>query len=50
MCNAYDYQVLRLQRVRIMNIPLGKLKPGEWRELETSELHELTSSLNADRV
>lgn len=39
MCNAYDYQVLRLQRVRIMNIPLGKLKPGEWRELETSELH-----------
>ncbi len=50
MCNAYDYQVLRLQRVRIMNIPLGKLKPGEWRELETSELHKLTSSLNADRV
>lgn len=50
MCNAYDYQVLRLQRVRIMNIPLGKLKPGEWRELETSELHELTSSLNADRA
>jgi 23S rRNA pseudouridine2604 synthase len=41
MCNTLDYQVIRLQRVRIMNIKLGKLKPGEWRELTEDEVHEL---------
>jgi len=41
MCNAYNYQVLKLQRIRIMNIHLGQLKPGEWRDLTTDELKEL---------
>lgn len=41
MCNAYDYQVLKLQRVRVMNIQLGKLKPGEWRDLDKEELEDL---------
>ena len=41
MCNAYDYQVIKLQRVRVMNITLGKLKPGEWRDLTEVELKEL---------
>jgi 23S rRNA pseudouridine2604 synthase len=41
MCNAYDYQVIKLQRVRVMNIQLGKLKTGEWRELDETELEEL---------
>ncbi|HKC67206.1 MAG TPA: pseudouridine synthase [Bacteroidia bacterium] len=41
MCNAYDYQVIKLQRVRIMNIKLGKLKVGEWRNLTEDELIEL---------
>lgn len=41
MCNAYDYQVIRLQRVRVMNIELGKLKMGEWRNLTNEELQEL---------
>src|ERR1019366_2687480 len=41
MCNVFDYQVIKLQRVRIMNIKLGKLKPGEWRYLTDAELNEL---------
>lgn len=46
MCNAYDYQVLKLQRVRVMNIELGKLKPGEWRNLTEAEIKELMGALN----
>lgn len=38
MCNEYDYQVIKLQRIRVMNIQLGKLKPGEWRNLTEEEL------------
>ncbi len=43
MCNAYDYQVLKLQRVRVMHIELGKLKAGEWRDLTKEELKPLLS-------
>jgi 23S rRNA pseudouridine2604 synthase len=45
MCNVFGYQVLKLQRVRIMHIELGKLKPGEWRELSEEELNELMLQL-----
>ncbi len=45
MCNAYDYQVLKLQRIRVMNIELGKLKSGEWRELTEEEWSALSSQL-----
>ncbi len=41
MCNVFGYQVLKLQRVRIMNISLGKLKVGEWRHLTEEEKTEL---------
>lgn len=41
MCNVFDYQVIKLQRVRIMNIKLGKLKVGEWRELTEEEVYDL---------
>ena len=45
MCNAYDYQVLKLVRVRIMHIHLDKLKPGEWRNLTEEELKELFAAV-----
>jgi 23S rRNA pseudouridine2604 synthase len=45
MCNVYNYQVLKLQRIRIMNIKLGKLKVGEWRNLTEVELTELLLQL-----
>jgi 23S rRNA pseudouridine2604 synthase len=41
MCSAFGYQVRKLQRVRIMNIHLGSLKVGQWRELSAEELSEL---------
>lgn len=46
MCNAYDYQVIKLQRVRVMNIKLGKLKLGEWRNLTEEELKDLFAAIN----
>jgi len=45
MCHVFNYQVIKLERVRIMNIKLGKLKPGEWRYLTEAELSELVSQL-----
>jgi len=41
MCTAFEYQVRRLQRVRIMHIHLGTLKRGAWRALTPAELTEL---------
>lgn len=41
MCEALGYKVTRLIRVRIMNIELGTLKPGEYRKLDEQELKEL---------
>ncbi len=38
MCSALGYKAQRLQRVRIMNIHLGTLSPGQWRELTDAEL------------
>lgn len=45
MCNAYDYQVIKLLRVRVMNIQLAKLKPGEWRDLTNEEKSDLYNQL-----
>lgn len=41
MCKALGYRVERLQRIRIMNIHLGNLEAGAWRELSQQELNEL---------
>jgi len=41
MCSFFGYKVLRLQRVRIINITLGDLKPGQWRHLEPHEVRGL---------
>jgi len=46
MCNAFGYQVLKLQRVRIMHISLEKLKVGEWRNLTTEEVSKLNRATN----
>ncbi len=37
MCGAIGYQVRSLKRTRVMNIELGMLKPGEYRELTEEE-------------
>jgi 23S rRNA pseudouridine2604 synthase len=38
MCSALGYKAQRLQRVRIMNVQLGALRPGQWRHLTAEEL------------
>ncbi len=37
MCEALDYKVEALQRVRIMHIQLGSLPTGQWRHLTKEE-------------
>jgi 23S rRNA pseudouridine2604 synthase len=46
MFGALGYEVKKLQRVRIMHITLGSLKPGEWRDLSSEELQELRARLS----
>ncbi|MEC0127540.1 pseudouridine synthase [Paenibacillus pabuli] len=46
MCKALGYRVLKLERIRIMNITLDQLERGEWRHLEKQELENLLSMLN----
>jgi 23S rRNA pseudouridine2604 synthase len=41
MCAAFGYEVVKLQRVRIMNIRLEGLKIGQWRDLTKNELSGL---------
>ncbi|MBC7383850.1 MAG: 23S rRNA pseudouridine(2604) synthase RluF [Bacteroidia bacterium] len=38
MCEQFGYEVTRLERIRIMNVGLKGLPPGEWRELTPKEL------------
>jgi 23S rRNA pseudouridine2604 synthase len=46
MCEALGYEVYRLQRIRIMNIQLGNLPPGQWRDLSKKEKNQLFRELN----
>lgn len=41
MCEAFGYRVRKLKRIRIMNIRLGDLQRGKWRDLTDRELEEL---------
>ncbi len=45
MCEHFSYEVTRLERTRIMNISLGKLQPGQWRELTQKEMATLLESI-----
>lgn len=41
MCEYFGYQVVKLKRIRIMNIMLGDLPTGSYRELSREEQEEL---------
>lgn len=45
MCEYFDYRVLELTRVRVMNIRLGRLKSGTYRKVAGKELEELMELL-----
>lgn len=43
MCEHFDYEVTKLERIRIMNVSLKGLPVGEWRDLTEKELKSLLS-------
>ncbi len=45
MCEYFDYEVLKLERIQIMNIKLGNLGQGNWRNLTEQELEGLFDML-----
>ncbi len=45
MCRELGYRVQEIRRVRILNIRLGHLKTGGWRNVTAAELEELTALL-----
>ncbi|MCQ6561693.1 pseudouridine synthase [Paenibacillus mendelii] len=47
MCAAFGYSVRRLRRERIMNIELGSLGYGKWRDLTREELTQLFATLDS---
>lgn len=47
MCETLGYRVKTLKRIRIMNIHLGNLKLGQWRNLTPNEMKELMRRLDS---
>jgi 23S rRNA pseudouridine2604 synthase len=45
MCEHLGYDVIELKRTRIMNIELGNLPIGDWRDLTSHELKGLKASI-----
>jgi len=45
MCEALGCNVRKLRRIRIMNIRLGNMQPGQWREVTNEELTTLMREL-----
>lgn len=41
MCKTQGYEVSSLKRTRVINIELGNLKPGQYRELSQDEMRDL---------
>lgn len=46
MCEYLGFGVTGLKRLRVMNIHLGGMRPGQWRLLSDSELSELKKALD----
>lgn len=49
MCEAFAYTVTRLKRVRIMNIKLGNLPVGKYRNLTDGEYTKLLKGLDLEK-
>lgn len=46
MCEYLDYEVTKLKRTRIMNVELGYLQTGDWRELTEEEMNEINKMIS----
>ena len=49
MCEYFDYEVTKLERIQIMHIKLGNLPKGNWRDLTPAELEELFNLLEKSK-
>lgn len=49
MCECFGYHVIKLVRIRIMNVELGKLPGGQYRHLTRQEINTLMSSLEKSK-
>lgn len=49
MCKALSYKVVELKRVRIMNIHLGDLKIGQYRDVTKKEYSEMMRMAETDK-
>lgn len=49
MCEHFGYEVLKLERIRIMNLKLKGLPLGEWRDLTDQEVAELNKMIKGSR-
>lgn len=47
MAEYLGFEVTRLKRLRIMNIQLGNLKPGEWRLLNKQEMDIINTAVDS---
>ena len=45
MCKALSYKVVKLKRIRIMNIMLDDLKEGTYRKVTDDELKEMMKAV-----
>lgn len=48
MCASFDYKVVKLRRIRIMDIGLKNLPPGKWRNLTDDEVQSLLATKKSD--
>ena len=49
MCEHFGYEVVKLERIRIMNLKLKGLPLGEWRDLTDQEIAELNKMIKGSR-
>lgn len=47
MCEYFNYEVEKLERIRIMNLKLANLPIGQWRNLTANELEELNNLISS---
>lgn len=50
MCEYFGYRVISLKRVRIMNISLGRLKTGDYRNVTEKEMETMVSAIRENKV
>lgn len=50
MCEYLGYRVVYLRRVRIMNIQLGRLKTGDFRNVTEREIEEMNQMIRQNKI